>query len=124
MEPQSEEQTEQIPTKDKMDQLIDHAKALIDTAKTFVTKPVGRKHGRKQSTASPVETDVKLKALDVLHRVTINKLATLHVEMDGRAEQAMLTQVLQNAGKSCVKCVQKYLAVLGSSTPTIDKIIV
>ena len=32
---------------DKTDQLIDQAHALIDTAKTFVTKPVSHKHPRK-----------------------------------------------------------------------------
>ena len=32
---------------DKTDQLIDQAYALIDTAKTFVTKPVSHKHPRK-----------------------------------------------------------------------------
>ena len=32
---------------DKTDQLIDQAHALIDMAKTFVTKPVSRKHPRK-----------------------------------------------------------------------------
>ena len=68
---------------DKMDQLIDHAKALIDMAKTFVTKPVGRKQSRKQPTAKPVKSGIKPKALDVLHGVTMNKLATLHVETDG-----------------------------------------
>ena len=68
---------------DKMDQLIDHAKALIDTAKTFVTKPVSRKQPRKQPTAKPVKSGDKAQALDVHHGVTMNKLATLHVEMDG-----------------------------------------
>ena len=32
---------------DKTDQLIDQAHALIDMAKTFVTKPVSHKHPRK-----------------------------------------------------------------------------
>ena len=34
------------------DQLIDQAKALINTAKTFVTKPVKRKHGSKSGSSS------------------------------------------------------------------------
>ena len=70
VEPQSDEHTQKTPTEDNTDQLIDHAKALIDTAKTFVTKPAGRKHGRKHPATSSVETDVKPKALDVLHGVT------------------------------------------------------
>ena len=32
---------------DKTDQLIDHAKSLIDTAKSFITKPVHSKHHQK-----------------------------------------------------------------------------
>ena len=36
---------------DNTDQLIDQAQALIDTAKKFVTKPVGRKQPRKQPTS-------------------------------------------------------------------------
>ena len=47
VEPQSDEHAEKNPTEDNTDQLIDHAKALIDTVKTFVTKPVGCKQGRK-----------------------------------------------------------------------------
>ena len=68
---------------DKMDQLIDHAKALIDMAKTFVTKPVSHKQPRKQPTAKPIKSSDKAQALDILHGVTMNKLATLHVETDG-----------------------------------------
>ena len=83
MEPQSDELTKKNSTEDQTDQLIHHAKALINTAKTFVTKPVSHKHDRKQPTALPVETDVKPKALDIHHRVTLNKLATLHMETDG-----------------------------------------
>ena len=56
---------------------------LIDKAKTFVTKPVGCKHGSKHATKSSVETDVKPTALELLHGQTLNKLATLHVETDG-----------------------------------------
>ena len=83
MEPQTDDLTERTPTEDKTDQSIDHAKALINTAKTFVTKPVSRKHSRKQPTAEPAKADIKPKALDILHGVTMNKLATLHVETDG-----------------------------------------
>ena len=37
---------------DKTDPLIDHAKALIDMAKSFVSKPVGHKQPRKQPIAN------------------------------------------------------------------------
>ena len=86
MELQTDDLTERTPTEDKTDQLIDHAKALIDTAKTFVTKPVSRKHSSKQPTAKPVKANVNLKALDILHGVTMNKLATLHVKTDGSSQ--------------------------------------
>ena len=69
--------------KTKLDQLIDHAQALIDTAKTFVTKPVGHKQPKKQPAAKPVESGKDPMALDVLHGMTMNKLTTLHVETDG-----------------------------------------
>ena len=42
MEPPTDDLNE-----DKTDQLIDQTHALIDTAKTFVTKPVSHKHPRK-----------------------------------------------------------------------------
>ena len=67
---------------DKTDQLIDQAHALIDTAKTFVTKPVGHKHPRKRPVKATKLGDVP-KALDVLQDRTMNKLRTLHVETDG-----------------------------------------
>ena len=78
MEPQTEDLSE-----DKTDQLIDHAQALIDMAKTFVTKPVGHKQPKKQPTAKPVKSGNEPMALDVLHGMTMNKLTTLHVETDG-----------------------------------------
>ena len=64
------------------DQLIDQAHALIDTAKTFITKPVSHKHPRKRPMKSAEASKVP-KALDVLQDMTINKLRTLHVETDG-----------------------------------------
>ena len=79
----SDEQSPTNPSDDNTDKLIDHAKALIDRAKTFITKLVGCKHGSKHPTISPVEMDVKPKALDVLHGQTMNKLTPLHVETDG-----------------------------------------
>ena len=71
------------PKSDKTDQLIDQVQALIDTAKTFATKPVNRKHSRKRSTENTLKPDAKLKALDVLHEMTVNNLSTLHVGTDG-----------------------------------------
>ena len=109
-EPTSDEHPQKTPTDDNTDQLIDHAKALTDTAKTFVTKLAGRKHGRKHSVTSPVETDVKTKALDMLHGETMNKL-TLWKWMV-LADPVILVQTYQSIGKSSVKCVMKYLVVL------------
>ena len=67
------------------DQLIDQAKALINTAKTFVTKPVKRKHGSKSgsSSVSTSKTKPKVNALDVLQEQTVKNLTTLHVGTDG-----------------------------------------
>ena len=67
------------------DQLIDQAKALINTAKTFVTKPVKRKHSSKSgsSSTSTSKTRPKVKALDVLQEQTVRKLTTFHVGTDG-----------------------------------------
>ena len=77
VEPQMDDLNE-----DNTDQLIDQAQALIDTAKKFITKPVGRKQPRKQLTSTAKSED-EPKALDVLHSMTVNKLATLQVETDG-----------------------------------------
>ena len=43
------------------DKLIDQAKALINTTKTFVTKPVKRKHGSKSGSSSPSTSRTKPK---------------------------------------------------------------
>ena len=56
---------------DKTDQLIDQAQALINTAKTFVTKPVNRKQPRKQPTVKATKSKDEPKALDVLHDMTM-----------------------------------------------------
>ena len=63
------------------DKLIDQAKAQINTAKTFVTKPVERKHGSKSgpSPRSISKTKPKDNALDVLQEQTVRNLTTLHV---------------------------------------------
>ena len=93
-EPTSDEHPQKTPTDDNTDQLIDHAKALIDTAKTFVTKLASCKHGRKHSVTLPVETDVKPKTLDMLHGETMNKL-TLWKWMV-LADPVILVQTNQN----------------------------
>ena len=104
--------TEKTPTEDKTDQLIDHAKALIDTAKTFVTKPASRKHSRKQPPAKPVKADVKPKALDILHRVTMTKLATLHVETDGSSRPSDVDSSIPECRKiKCKKCMEIFGSV-------------
>ena len=80
LEDQSQSQTDTIAT----DQLIDEAKALINTAKTFITKPVKRKHGSKSfSRLSTNRILPKGNALDVLQEQTVRNLTTLHVETDG-----------------------------------------
>ena len=68
---------------DKTDKLIDQAQALINMAKTFVTKPVNRKQPRKRPAVKMTKSEDEPKALDVLHDMTMNKLTTLHVETDG-----------------------------------------
>ena len=45
------------------DKLIDQAKALINTAKTFVTKPVKRKHGSKSGSSPPPPAKQNQKAM-------------------------------------------------------------
>ena len=44
------------------DKLIDQAKALINTAKTFITKPVKRKHGSKSGSSPPSTSKTKPKS--------------------------------------------------------------
>ena len=66
------------------DKLIDQAKALINTAKTFITKPVKRKYGSKSHTSSSTSnTQLKGNALDVLQEQTVRNLTILHVGTDG-----------------------------------------
>ena len=67
---------------DNTDQLIDQAQALINTAKTFVTKSVSHKQPRKRPTSKGAKPEGEPKALDVLHDMTMNKLMTLQVETD------------------------------------------
>ena len=66
------------------DKLIDQAKALINTAKTFVTKPVKRKHGSKSGPSPPSTSKTKPKdnTLDALQEQTVRNLTTLHVGTD------------------------------------------
>ena len=80
LEDQSPSQSDTIAT----DKLIDQAKALINTAKTFVTKPVKRKHGSTSfSPSSTSRTQPKPNALDSLQEQTVRNLTTLHVGTDG-----------------------------------------
>ena len=75
---------DQSQSQSDCDKLIDQAKALINTAKTFVTKPVKRKHGSKSfSPSSTGRTQPKANALDSLQEQTVCNLATLHVGTDG-----------------------------------------
>ena len=111
---------EQLPTHasdDNMDKLVDHAKALINKAKTFVTKPVSHKHGSKHPITSPVETDVKPKALDVLHGQTMNKLTPLHVETDGSSRPSNVdTNIPKHRKIKCKMCTEIFSSVKDLNT--------
>ena len=95
---------------DKTDQLIDQAQALISMAKTFATKPVSHKCPRKQpaKVAKPGQVP---KALDLLQDMTVNKLRTLHVEIDGSTRPSDSVPTTLNEGKSSAKCVMEHSVV-------------
>ena len=79
LEEPSQSQSDTLAT----DKLIDQANALIKTAKTFITKPVKRKHGSKSFSASSTSrTQLKANALDSLQEQTVRNLTTLHVGTD------------------------------------------
>ena len=86
------------------DKLIDQAKALINTAKTFVTKPVKRKHGSKSgfSPSSTSKTQPKGNALDVLQEQTVRNLTPLHVGTDGSMKPS--TEVPPPAKSRKIRC--------------------
>ena len=86
------------------DKLIDQAKALINTAKTFVTKPVKRKHGSKSgfSSSSTSKTQPKGNALDVLQEQTVRNLTPLHVGTDGSMKPS--TEVPPPAKSRKIRC--------------------
>ena len=105
------------PSDDNTDKLIDHAKALIDRAKTFITKLVGHKHGTKHPTTSPVETDMKPEALDVLHGQTMNKLTLLHVETDGSSRPSDADSNIPKHRKiKCKICTEIFSSVKDLNT--------
>ena len=112
----SDEQS-QINPDNNMDKLIDHTKALIDRAKTFITKLVGHKHSTKHPITSPVETDVKPKALDMLHGQTLNKLTTLHVETDGSSRPSDADSTIPKYRKiKCKMCTEIFSSVKDLNT--------
>ena len=85
------------------DKLIDQAKALINTVKTFVTKPVKRKHGSKSfSPSSTSKTQPKGNALDVLQEQTVHNLTTLHVGTDRSMKPS--TEVSPPAKSRKIRC--------------------
>ena len=86
------------------DELIDQAKALINTAKTFVTKPVKRKHGSKSgfSPSSTSKTQPKGNTLDVLQEQTVRNLTPLHVGTDGSTKP--ITEVPPPAKSRKIRC--------------------
>ena len=99
------------PAKDnnKMEQLIYQAHALIDKANKFVTKPVHSKHPRKRPHSSRNDEP---KALDVLHDMTVNKLSTLHVAIDGTTRPSESAQPAPKARKiRCRLCTEIFSTV-------------
>ena len=85
------------------DKLIDQAKALINTVKTFVTKPVKRKHGSKSfSPSSTSKTQPNGNALDLLQEQTVRNLTTLHVGTDGSMKPS--TEVPPSAKSWKIRC--------------------
>ena len=108
----SEDQSQIDHPDDNTDKLIDHAKALIDRAKTFVTKPAGHMHGTKHSITLPVATDVKLNALDVLHKQTLEKLTKLHVETNGSSRPSDAASTTPKHWKiKCKMCTEIFTSV-------------
>lgn len=112
--PSSEEQLQTETT--ATEQLIDHAKALINTAKTFVTKPANRKHISKGSSAPPVVTagksKPKIKALDLLQEQTLNNLATLQVGTDSSNKPSNVDPATPKHRKiKCKMCDEVFASV-------------
>ena len=94
---------------DKTDQLIDQAHALIDMAKSFVTKPVSRKRPRKQKAT---KSEDEPKALDMLHDMTMNKLRTLHVETDGSNQPSdSVPNTPKHRKIKCKMCAETFSSV-------------
>ena len=101
------------------DKLIDQAKALIKTAKTFVTKPVKRKHGFKSgsSPASTSKTKPKGNALDILQEQTVRNLSTLHVGTDGSMKPSTEVPPASKSRKiRCKLCDNTLSSVKGLNT--------
>ena len=101
------------------DKLIDQAKALINTAKTFVTKPVKQKHGSKSS-FSPSSTSITKpisNALDVLQEQTLHNLTPLHVGTDGSTKLSTEVPPLTKRQKiRCKLCDNTFSSVKGLNT--------
>ena len=101
------------------DKLIDQAKALINTAKTFVTKPVKRKHGSKSGSPSPStgKTEPKGNALDVLQEQTVCNLSTFHVGTDGSMKPSTEVPPPSKSRKiRCKLCDKTFSCVKGLNT--------
>ena len=94
------------------DKLIDQANALINTAKTFITKPVKRKHGSKSGSSprSTSKTKPKGNALDVLQEQTVRNLTTLHVGTD-RSMKPSVPPPSKSQKIRCKLCDNTFLSV-------------
>ena len=88
------------------------AQALINTAKKFVTKPVGRKQPRKQPTSKAAKSEEEPKALDILHSMTVNKLATLQVETGGSSQPSDAVSNTPKRRKiKCKMCTEIFASI-------------
>ena len=100
------------------DMLIDQAKALINTAKTFVTKPVKRKYGSKSgSPQSTGKTRAKGNALDALQEQTVCNLSTFHVGTDRSMKPSTEVPPPAKSRKiRCKLCDKSFPSVKGLNT--------
>ena len=101
------------------DKLIDQANTLINTLKSFVTKPVKRKHGSKSgfSPSSTSKSQPKGNALDILQDQTVRNLTPLHVGTDGSMKPITEVPPLAKSRKiKCKLCDNTFSSVKGLNT--------
>ena len=73
---------------------------------------MGRKHQRKSPVTKPIKSDDKPKALNILHGVTMDNLATLHVGMDGSSKPMDVSTITPKCQKiKCKMCAEIFSTV-------------